>query len=184
MLSRFRPWQSAIVAAILLGFAGFLYVIGRGSATPPRPFVREAAAKAVPDAAFTDGTGVRHTLAAYRGRYVLLNLWASWCAPCVRELPALAALQKAVPQLAVVAVDVERDVTARQAADYLREHGADGLGVYLDSDKLFIKTFKAYALPLTLLIDPDGKEIGRAEGAVEWESASSVGYFRRLREKK
>ena len=181
MQFRFRPLHAAILAAALLGIAGFLYGIGSFPATPPKPFVLGIAPKSVPQVGFTDGTGGRHTLAAYRGRYVLLNLWAPWCAPCVKELPALAALKRAVPdaQLAVLAVDVGRD-TPEQAAGYLKDHGVESLGTYLDTDIVFIRSFKAYGLPLTLLIDPEGREIGRAAGAVEWDSAKSVAYFRGL----
>jgi thiol-disulfide isomerase/thioredoxin len=179
MLSRIRPWHAALGIALLLGIAGFLYGIGWGPATPPKPFAVADAPKAVPLVAFTDAAGDRHELKAYRGRTVLLNLWATYCAPCVKELPALTALKRAVPDLTVLAVDVGRD-TPEQAADFLKEHGADRLGVYLDSERMFIRDFKAYGLPLTVVIDDKGREIGRAFGAVEWDSKESVAYFRRL----
>jgi thiol-disulfide isomerase/thioredoxin len=179
-MSRFRPLHAAILAAVLLGIAGFLYGITGGAATPPRPFVLGDAPKTVPEIAFTDATGGRHSLSAYRGRYVLLNLWASYCAPCVQELPALAALKQAAPELTVLAVDVGRD-TPEQAAAFLKEHGAGDLNVLLDTDLAFIRTLKAYGLPVTVLIDPQGREIGRAMGAVAWDSAKSVAYFNSLK---
>ena len=69
----------------------------------------------------------RHALAAFKGHYVLLNLWATWCAPCVAELPSLAKLQAAVPGLTVLAVDVGRD-KADAAGAFLKSHNAGAAG--------------------------------------------------------
>ena len=106
----------------------------------------------------------RHALADFKGHYVLLNLWATWCAPCVAELPALAKLKAAVPGLKVLAVDVGQD-KADAAAAFLKSHNAAQLGTYVDTDMALMHAFGAYGLPTTVLIDPKGKEIATAPKA-------------------
>lgn len=163
---------------------GVLYGIGywpvhAGAGKRPPVLVTQAAPKPAPSVAFADAAGVRHALAAYRGKYVLLNLWATYCAPCVAELPALARLKAEVPGLTVLAVDVGRD-TPDAAAAFLKSHKADSLGTYVDTNIALIAAFKAYGLPTTVLIDPSGNIIARAEGPAEWGSDDTVTYFKTL----
>ncbi len=173
----------AAVAAIVV--AGLLYtMMGLVHAVPAPP---GAIAKLeplrkpvpVPTVAFNDASGSRHTLAEFRGHYVLLNLWATWCAPCVRELPSLAGLQAAIPGLKIVAVDVGRG-SAADAADFLKAHHASALAVYLDSDIALIHAFGAFGLPYSILIDPQGREVARAVGPGAWDAPDAVEYFRAL----
>lgn len=136
---------------------------------------------AVPDVAFSDAAGARHTLSAYKGRYVLLNLWATWCAPCVKELPALAKLQGAVlpATLTVLTVNVGHS-SVGDTAKFLKDHGASALPVDLDSDTAFIRAFGAFGLPLSILIDPQGREVARAVGPADWDAPDSIAYFKTL----
>jgi thiol-disulfide isomerase/thioredoxin len=135
---------------------------------------------AVPAVAFSDAVGARHNLTEFRGRYMLLNLWATWCAPCVKELPALSHLQAAIgaKKLAVVPVNVGRG-TAADTATFLKQHQAV-LPVYLDTNSAFLHAFGAYGLPLTVLIDPQGREIARAIGGVKWDAPEAIAYFKSL----
>lgn len=141
---------------------------------------QEDTPKPVPPVTFVDGQGGTHALGNFRGRYVLLNLWATWCAPCVRELPALGHLQAAMDarKLVVVPVNVGHDGAAATAA-FLKQHKAD-LPVYLDTKSAFLHAFGATGLPLTLLIDLQGREIARAMGAVRWDAPDSIAYFKSL----
>ena len=141
----------------------------------------EEPARAVPPVSFVDSNGATHTLAEFRGRYVLLNLWATWCAPCVRELPALSHLQAALgaKRLSVVPISVGRD-TAVETAAFLKQHKAE-LPVYIDTKSAFLHAFGAFGLPLTVLIDPQGLEIARASGAVHWDAKDSLAYFENLK---
>jgi len=143
------------------------------------PFTAAARPAAVPQVAIGDGKGARLSLAAFKGRYVLLNLWAPWCAPCVKELPALARLKAAIPQaqLAVVAVDVGRG-SAADARRFLDAHDARALETYVDTNIALLRAFGAYGLPLTVLIDPRGREIGRAVGPAAWDSPDAIAYFK------
>jgi thiol-disulfide isomerase/thioredoxin len=154
------------------------------NAAPPAalaPFTLAAKPAAVPAVAIGDSSGARLSLAAFKGRYVLLNLWAPWCAPCVKELPALARLKAAIPQqqIAVVAVDVGRGSVV-DARRFLDSHDAKALDTYVDTNIALLRAFGAYGLPLTILIDPNGREIGRAVGPVAWDSKEAVDYFRAL----
>jgi thiol-disulfide isomerase/thioredoxin len=186
-----RPQPKVIViAAAAAGVlvAGLLYWMLAGPVHavdhPPASIGHlkaESVPKAVAMVAFTDASGARHTLAEFRGRYVLLNLWATWCAPCVRELPSLASLQAALPKdkFTVVAVDVGRNTPA-DAAAFLKAHHAGGLDVYQDSDIALIRVFGAFGLPMSVLIDPQGREVARAMGPGEWNAPDAVDYFRTL----
>jgi hypothetical protein len=100
----------------------------------------------------------------------------------VRELPALSHLQAALgsKHLLVVPVSVGRD-TAVQTAAFLTQHKA-ALPVYLDTKSAFLHAFGAFGLPLTVLIDPQGREIARASGAVRWDAKDSISYFGSLRD--
>jgi len=147
----------------------------------PRPLKAEKPAKAAPALVFTDDRGVRHSLAQYRGRYLLLNMWATWCAPCVAELPALARLKAMAPNVTVLAVDLTgRKETPARAAAYLRDHHVAVLGANVDTDTVFMRSFIVAVMPTTLLIDPAGNVVARAEGPAEWASPSSVAYFQSL----
>jgi len=174
--------NTTIAAAALLAL-GVLYGIGDGAvnAKPamPAPLAAETKPAPVPKAVFVDAKGAKHGIADFKGKYVLVNLWATWCAPCVRELPSLAKLQAAVPGLKVLAVDVEKK-KPEEAASFLKSHQADALGVYVDTELALLHTFGAYGLPTTVLIDPSGKEIAKAQGPAEWAAPEFVAYFKSL----
>ncbi len=182
----------SVIASVIeaLAAAAVLYEMRGGAvqqqAGPPASLAPFAAAKApapVPQVAIVNSSGTRRTLASFKGKYVLLNLWATWCAPCVRELPALAKLKSAVSsnRFDVVAVDVGRG-TAADARTFLDAHGAKALDTYVDSNLALLRAFGAFGLPLTVLIDPQGHEIGRAIGPAAWDSQDAIGYFRTLAE--
>ena len=133
----------------------------------------------LPDLAFRDAGGHEHRLADWRGRTVLLNLWATWCVPCRKEMPALDALEGKLggPAFEVVAVNIDtRDPDKPRA--WLKEVGVGRLGYYADpSAKIFqdLKTVgRAAGMPTTLLVDPAGCEIGTVAGPAEWASEDAV----------
>jgi thiol-disulfide isomerase/thioredoxin len=172
----------AVIAAVASGFLygkGLLYVHDKPALpNPPAPLVVQKTLKTAPPVAFNDGAGQRQALSGFRGKYVLVNLWATWCAPCVLELPALAKLEAAVPALKVAVVNVDRSKV--DAAAFLKSHDAASLTPYVDSNTVMMRSFRAIGLPLTVLIDPQGKIIARAEGPAEWNSPEAVAYFKAL----
>lgn len=133
----------------------------------------------VPELAFQDTDGKPLTLEHWRGRTVLLNLWATWCAPCREEMPALEALQEKLggPGFEVVAVNIDtRDPNKPRA--WLKEVGIDKLGYYADPNARTFQDLKAvgraFGMPTTLLIDPSGCEIATIAGPADWGSDDAV----------
>src|SRR5262249_24886799 len=133
----------------------------------------------LPDLVFRDAGGREHRLADWRGRTVLLNLWATWCVPCRKEMPALDALEGKLggPAFEVVAVNIDTPDPDKPRA-WLKDVGVGRLGYYADpSAKVFqdLKTVgRAAGMPTTLLVDPAGCEIGTIAGPAEWASEDAV----------
>ena len=173
----------SVIAAIAFGFlyGKGLLSVHQGMEPPASlsALVLEKTPKSAPDVHFADPKGARHALQAFRGRYVLLNLWATWCGPCVNALPALARLASFAPGIRVVAVDTG-DKDTVDAAAFLKEHKAGNLVAYRDNEKVMMRSFGAYALPMTVLIDPEGKIIAKAAGPAEWDTPEAVKYFKRI----
>jgi thiol-disulfide isomerase/thioredoxin len=196
--ARFRPLL--VGAASLAVGAGAFALYGAGGAgnsaaecRAARPVVErlaplargEVAAVAVtknssklPDLAFTGPDGPK-TLADYRGRTVLLNLWATWCAPCRQEMPALDRLQAAVggPGFEVVAVNIDTRNLDKPRV-WLKEAGVERLAYFADPEaKIFQdlrRVGKAVGMPTTLLVDPEGCELALINGPAEWASEDAL----------
>jgi len=137
------------------------------------------APKRLPTLTFKDGNGAEKSLADWRGRTVLLNLWATWCVPCRKEMPALDALQGKLggPQFQVVSVNIDtRDADKPKA--WLKEVGVNTLTYYADNTaKVFqdLKAIgKAFGMPTTLIVDPNGCELATLAGPAEWASDDAI----------
>jgi thiol-disulfide isomerase/thioredoxin len=133
----------------------------------------------VPDLTFQDATGKPLTLENWRGRTVLLNLWATWCVPCRKEMPALDALEQRLggPGFEVVTVNIDtRDPEKPKA--WLKEVGIAKLAYYADPAAKTFQDLKAigraFGMPTTLLVDPNGCEIGTIAGPAEWASDDAI----------
>jgi len=133
----------------------------------------------VPDLAFRDAAGAERKLSQWRGRTVLLNLWATWCVPCRKEMPALDALQAKLggPHFEVVSINIDtRDPEKPHA--WLKQVGVTRLTYYADpTAKVFqdLKVIgKAFGMPTTMLIDPAGCELGTIAGPAEWGGEDAV----------
>jgi thiol-disulfide isomerase/thioredoxin len=199
-----NPRRLAVIAAggiagVAIGFAA-VYGIGgwqRNADAACRPAVElakrlvplargEVAGIAVasepdrlPDLSFSDASGKVRTLSEWRGRTVLLNLWATWCVPCRKEMPALDALQAKLGSDAFEVVTVNIDTrNLDKPKTWLADAGIKQLGYYGDpSAKVFqdLKAIgKATGMPTTLLIDPQGCELGVLAGPAEWASEDAV----------
>ncbi|WP_254070172.1 TlpA disulfide reductase family protein [Acidisphaera sp. L21] len=134
------------------------------------------------DLHFTDADGAPRSLADYAGKTVVLNLWATWCVPCVREMPALDDLAKLVARDDVVVLPVSSD---RGGAAVVRRFYADhqiaNLPVLLDPKNALAYSLKVRGIPTTLLINPQGEEVGWLEGAADWSSPDAVTVIRKVR---
>lgn len=136
------------------------------------------------DLAFQRPDGGAATLADWKGRVVLLNLWATWCAPCKHEMPTLDRLQGALggADFEVVAVDLDtRDPD--KARRFLAEVGAKRLAFYADPSLGVFNTLKkrerSYGLPTTVLVGRDGCEIGTMNGPANWDSPEALAVIRK-----
>jgi thiol-disulfide isomerase/thioredoxin len=138
-------------------------------------FLVKADRPAVPDLVFKDSTGGEVKLSKWQGRVVLLNLWATWCAPCRKEMPTLNEVQKQLgsKDFEVVALSVDRKGLEASAV-FLKETGAGSLGLYVDETTTSLNALQALGLPVTLLIDRKGREIGRLLGPAEWNSREAI----------
>ena len=131
-----------------------------------------------PDLLFKDSAGADAKLSRFSGRTVLLNLWATWCVPCRKELPALDALQKAAgsKSFEVVALNLDTTRTERVQA-FLKEAKIESLAFYADPTADALQSMKAVGqvagLPTTFLIGPDGCVEGQLSGPAEWASADA-----------
>jgi thiol-disulfide isomerase/thioredoxin len=128
---------------------------------------------------FTDGDWRDLTLAAFRGKVVLLNLWATWCGPCREEMPTLDRLQATLggPDFQVVALSIDQEgIYAVQ--DFYEELGLEALEVYVDDSMRAASLLGAPGIPATLLIDRDGREIARKLGPAQWDSDEIIEQLR------
>jgi thiol-disulfide isomerase/thioredoxin len=125
----------------------------------------------LPDFSFADADGKPKSLADFKGKVVLLNIWATWCVPCREEMPALDKLETKLggKDFAVVAVNIDKGGPDKAAA-FLKETGATHLALYTDPSGKLFSVLKAVGMPTTLLIDREGREIARLVGPADWAS--------------
>ncbi len=121
---------------------------------------------------FQNGDGSAARLEDFKGKPVVLNFWATWCAPCVKELPSLARLQAARSDLTVIALNVDTKAEG-PIADFLKEVGAEGLEAYADPKKKLWRSFRLNSMPTTFVIDAEGRLIARRERDAEWDSPAA-----------
>jgi thiol-disulfide isomerase/thioredoxin len=137
------------------------------------------APKRLPDLAFQDASGTAKRLADWRGRTILLNLWATWCVPCRKEMPALDALQGKLggPGFEVVTINIDTRNPDKPKA-WLKEVGVSKLTYYADNTAKVFQDLKeigkAFGMPTTLIVDPNGCEIASLAGPAEWASDDAV----------
>ena len=123
------------------------------------------------DITFEDASGRKRTFADFRGKVVLLNLWATWCAPCRIEMPSLDRLQATMgsDRFEVVALSIDRG-GASVAKKFLDDIGAKNLSLYIESSARSMAALAVTGLPTTILIDREGRPLGRLAGHAEWDS--------------
>ncbi|MSO71315.1 MAG: TlpA family protein disulfide reductase [Alphaproteobacteria bacterium] len=132
-----------------------------------------------PSTRFIDPAGKPVTLAALRGKLLLVNFWATWCVPCVHELPSLERLQTALgsDKFQVVLVSEDRG-EADEVRRFLTKIGLPKMPSYRDPPLALFRAFDGHGLPTTVLIDPQGNEIGRLEGDAAWDQPDALALIR------
>lgn len=175
-------WMAAIVGAGLAAAGVAAWSQASGGAPKFRgnlgPFAATAELRATPEIRFTDAADKPLTLADFKGRVVLLNFWATWCAPCVEEMPSLDRLQaaKGSPDFAVVALALDRQ--GRPLVEpFLEKLAVKSLPMYIDASSASMRAFNLRGLPTTILLDREGRELGRLEGAAKWDSPEAAAFI-------
>ena len=130
---------------------------------------------------FFAADGAEQTLATYAGQGIVLNFWATWCVPCVAEMPALDALARAVAEERIAVLPLSSDRGGAKAVErFYAEKGIRSLPVLLDPRGEAARAVGAQGIPTTLVIDRAGQDRGRLEGAIDWASSASLSALRGL----
>lgn len=158
---------------------GMLLPVLAPAAAEPQGFVVHDLPKTLPDIRFQDGDGRTLGLADFHGKVVVLNIWATWCGPCRKEMPTLDRLQASLggADFQVVALSIDRkgpDVVRK----FFGEIGIKHLAMYIDTSGKSARDLGAVGLPVTLLIDRAGREIGRLVGPAEWDTPDMIAFIR------
>ncbi|MDR6826321.1 thiol-disulfide isomerase/thioredoxin [Bosea sp. BE271] len=156
---------AVVIASVMVGSFGAYRVLQRANAP-------QAVSSTIP---FETADGRTLSVVDFNGRYVLLNVWATWCPPCVKELPSLDRLQARMggPSFEVVALSIDRKGLDAIRAFY-KATSVTNLAVYLDREGKSMSALKITGLPTTILLDPRGREVGRWLGPKEWDDAAAI----------
>jgi thiol-disulfide isomerase/thioredoxin len=162
----------------LIALAGTLLAAPVAAADQP---IATAAPQPLPPLTFETLDGQPASLADFAGKVVVLNLWATWCAPCREEMPSLERLQArfAEREVVVLALSVDRAGTDR-VRKFLDEIGVERLHVYRDPKAATTRALRLPGLPATLLVDRRGQEVGRVLGIAEWDGPAAVAAVEQL----
>lgn len=173
--------KRSLRCTISLGFtaAGPIIATWSGAAAqePSRNFIVHQEPKPVAAVQFEDADGRSRSLADFSGKVVLLNIWATWCVPCRKEMPTLDRLQAALggPDFEVVPLSIDRRMDA--VRKFFADVGIQKLAMYIDGSAKATRELGAVGLPTTLLLDRGGREIGRLIGPAEWDSPDIAAFI-------
>jgi thiol-disulfide isomerase/thioredoxin len=166
-------WRGALALLLLLLIgADSARADQSGAAEPPRlgEFIPVSPPQLAPPFSFDDLGGNAASLTDFAGRLVVLNLWATWCAPCLREMPSLDRMQARLGEDVVVLAISEDRSGSKVVEPFIDKLGLKSVKFYLDPKSGAERAFKVQGLPTSFVIGRDGKILGRVEGAAEWDS--------------
>lgn len=144
-------------------------------------FELQATPTAAPAIAFKDKADADATLDAFKGKVVLLNFWATWCVPCVKEMPSLDRLAAKIGTEKFVVVALSLDGPSRPKVEpFIRSRNLDHLQVFFDTQKKSYSGLNIVVLPTTVLIDAQGREVGRLQGDAEWDTPEAEALVRHV----
>ena len=167
----------AIAGAAMFGAAAWLAL----TPTSTRRLTRLPADAPARLSQFYDRSGAAVPIERFRGKIVVLNLWAAWCGPCIEEMPSLDRLAEKLPQDRYAVIAVSQDRSGAQAAGPAFERLAlRRLELYLDPDGKLGAEIGARGMPTTLILGPDGAPLAYREGAAVWDSDETVAYLHGL----
>lgn len=182
MNSRWRLVVIVLVGAIVAAATFAVYMLAGLNDEEPPPklgsvanFIAAREIAPAPLVTFLDEDEAKLTLERFRGKIVVLNLWATWCTPCVAEMPMLDRLQQQLESVGVVVVALSIDRGGPEVVrEFFDEHGIEHLKVYVDPTMRAQSDLKAIGLPTTILIDREGNDRGRIVGPAEWDEARAA----------
>ena len=172
--SKTLRWSRAFASLLLLILAGGGLGAEDNPGVPQRArlgeFIPASPLLPAPAISFVDLAGNTVSLSEFTGKIVLVNLWATWCEPCLREMPSLERVQSRLgDKIAVVAIS--EDHGGRKAVEpFIDKLGLKSIKIYLDPKSAMERAFKVQGLPTSFLIDQKGRVLGRVEGAAEWDA--------------
>ena len=171
-------WRCAAALLILVIAPGFASAAGSDTDVADRTklgeFVPSSEPFPAPSVTLTDTAGSEVGLSDFRGKLVVLNLWATWCEPCLREMPSLERLQTRFgDRIAVLAVSEDRG-GAKIVTPFIAKLGLESVKIYLDPKSELGHAFDVRGLPTSFLIDHDGNVLGRVEGGADWDSVKML----------
>jgi thiol-disulfide isomerase/thioredoxin len=153
------------------------------AATPGVPELFDPA-RALPDFTFTDAAGREHRVADFAGQVLVINLWATWCPPCVAEMPTLDRLQEKLGGIGVRVLALSQDRGGAPVVSRFYERtGVKHLGVWLDPRGGAARSLGARGLPTTLIVNREGREAMRLAGEAEWDAPEMVAFIRAIAER-
>ncbi|MBE7184140.1 MAG: TlpA family protein disulfide reductase [Methylobacterium mesophilicum] len=181
-VSPLKPTSLAVIAAAMVGAVAGALLLAPEVASQRQEAARQGGAPVqIAGFPFKAGDGGDLTLDSFRGKAVLLNIWATWCPPCRKEMPSLDRLQatRDANSFEVVALSVDKS-GAERVKPFYEEIGIGRLKMYLDAPGASMQALKIVGLPTTLLIGPDGRELARWTGPKEWDEPATVAEIDRL----
>lgn len=130
---------------------------------------------------FTDAAGKPLTLANYRGSGLVVNIWATWCGPCVAELPTFAAIAKSLAKSKILILPISVDLDGNKSVkSFYTSHGITSLPILLDSDGSATDALNTNGIPVSIIINPQGQLVGRLDGSANWNSPATLALIRQL----
>jgi thiol-disulfide isomerase/thioredoxin len=137
--------------------------------------------QAPPDGVFVDAEGSEHTIASFLGHGMVINFWATWCQPCIAEIPSLGVLARALAPHDIAVLPLSSDRGGAEVVEaWFKAHDVTGLPVLLDPKGALSSAWAGKGIPTTHIIARDGKERARLEGAADWSSAATVALIQKL----
>ncbi len=166
-------WRGALALSLLL------LLVRAGSAAADEAempehtrlgeFIPASSPQPAPAISFVDSAGNTVSLSDFFGKLVLVNLWATWCAPCLSEMPSLDRMQSRLGDITVLAISEDRG-GSKVVNPFIEKLGLKSVKFYLDPKSRAEQAFKVQGLPTSFVIDREGNILGRVEGAAEWDS--------------
>jgi thiol-disulfide isomerase/thioredoxin len=187
---KMSPLKAGLIAMPVIGVVGILYVVfsalnkgetgsldtyARGEM---RQFTTLAEPPPQPDVAYVDAQGNEVRLSDYRGQVILVNFWATWCAPCVEEMPALDRLQAELGGEDFQVVTVSLDRGMGEVIEFFERMGLANLPIIHDSNLASFSRIQTPGLPTSVLYDRQGREIGRLTAPAEWDGDDAKALIR------